>query len=651
MLPDYEHRPQQLQMAELVGHAFAEQEHLIVEAGTGLGKSFAYLAPAIEMVTSQPGKRVVISTHTIALQEQLIEKDIPFLKKVLPTDFKAILVKGRSNYLCLRRLASASARQDRLFASERELKNLWRIEDWAAKTRDGSTRSLRFAVLPRVWQRLCADRNSCHGRACEQFGKCFYQANRRKMQSAQILVVNHALFFADLVLRNNQAKVLPTYDFVVLDEAHRLEEVAGEHLGGRISRGQVEYLLNTLYNPQTQKGLLTLSGAAESARAAAVVARSANEQFFTELAHWQQSFGRSNGRLTEPNVVSNSLSPVLRELADHLRQFSLKMDEGQLEMAGYASQAEDLADQLRLLLGQEIDSAVYWLEPETSLRRRPELPRWRLACAPVHVGPDLEKMLWSKTDSAVLTSATLSTGPVEESSHNGHADGSAEDFGFLRSRLGLKQANQARLGSPFDFAEQVKVYVETGLGDPNNLEQFLPAACQVIEKYIHMSHGRAFVLFTSWQMMSRTAQAMMQFFSEQGITLLVQKQGTSRTRLLNTFRNDLDSVLFGTMSFWQGVDVKGPALSNVIITKLPFAVPDEPLTQARMEQIRNQGGNPFMDYQLPEAVLRFKQGFGRLIRSRADRGMVVVLDGRLVSQRYGSRFLQALPNCEVLIRN
>ena len=649
-LSAYEHRPQQLEMAQLVSQAFDCKEHLIVEAGTGVGKSFAYLVAAIELVSGRTEKRVVVSTGTIALQEQLIEKDIPFLKKVLPVDFKAVLVKGRSNYLCLRRLTAMSRRQDRVFGSDRELKNLWRIEEWAIKTRDGSRRKLDFSVLPRVWQRVCSDRHSCRGRSCEQFSKCFYQASRRRMQAAQILVVNHALFFADLALRVGSAKVLPDYDAVVLDEAHKVEEVASDHLGGRLSMGQVEYLLNSLYNQRTERGLLAgLAENGSSAREAVLAAGKATEKFFEDLGQWQQNYGRSNGRVTEADIVDNPLSPALAHLAGQIRDLSLKLKEDQLELAGYASQAEELAGQLRDLLGQRIESAVYWMEPETSQRGRSGRSRWRLACAPVRVGPDLQKMLWGKVDSVVLTSATLASGSTRASGKSKGASNTKGDFEFLRSRLGLGDAQQARLGSPFDFSKQVKVYVEAGLGNPNNLEEFLPGACEAIKKYIRMSNGSAFVLFTSWQMMNRAAEELSQFFDNAGLTLLVQGTGTARTKLLNTFRKDIQSVLFGTASFWQGVDVKGAALSNVIITKLPFAVPDEPLIQARLEQIRSEGGNPFMDYQLPGAVLRFKQGFGRLIRSRQDRGIVVVLDGRLISQWYGKRFLGALPGCEISV--
>ena len=640
-LPGYEHRPQQLQMAELVARALADKEHLIVESGTGVGKSFAYLVPAIGLAAEQDLKRVVISTHTIALQEQLMEKDIPFLKKVLPVEFKAVLVKGRGNYLCLRRLTSASCRQDRLFGSERQLKNLWRLEDWAVRTQDGTIRTLPFSILPGVWQKVCADRHSCQGRSCEQFGKCFYQASRRKMMGAQILVVNHALFFADLLLREGPGRVLPSYDAVILDEAHQVEDVASDHLGGRMSSGQVEYLLNILYNPHNRKGLLEGIAHGRRVREAAEAARWANEQFFADLGRWQQLYGRSNGRLSEPNVVQNPLSPALGDLANHLRDLSLKLQEEQLELAGYAGQAEELASQLQLLMDQSMDGAVYWLEPDSGRAGRNGRPRWKLACAPVDVGPDLKRMLWEKVDSVVLTSATLSSGAMGAES---------EDFDFLRTRLGLRNVQGARLGSPFNFAEQVKVYIEAGLGNPNERELFLPRACEAIKKYVKMSRGRAFVLFTSWQMLDKAAEELSKFFENEGLTLLIQKKGLSRTRLLNKFRKDTASVLFATASFWQGVDVKGEALSNVIITKLPFAVPDEPLIEARIERIRSRGGNPFMEFQLPEAILRFKQGFGRLIRSREDRGIVVILDSRVVSTRYGKRFLEALPNCEVIVQ-
>jgi len=357
-LPGYEHRPQQLRMAELVGQAFVDKKHLIIEAGTGVGKSFAYLVPAIEMVHGNSDKRIVISTHTIALQEQLIEKDIPFLKKVFPDDFKAVLVKGRSNYVCLRRLAFASVHQDRLFGSERELKNLWRIEDWAGRTRDGSTRSTRFAVLPRVWRRVCADRNSCHSRSCQLFSKCFYQASRRQTRAAHILVVNHALFFADLVLREKQGSVLPDYDAVVLDEAHRVEEVAGDHLGGRISPGQVEYLLNILYNPQTQKGVLAFSDAAPGRANRWLAGRA--QKIFTQ---WDRTADLLSRRTKARIIVTGC--PVRKEIftatrEDGLKKFALLPDKKTLLVPGGSQGAMNVNRTIIELLRQLDRFADTW---------------------------------------------------------------------------------------------------------------------------------------------------------------------------------------------------------------------------------------------------------------------------------------------------
>ena len=696
-LPGYEVRPQQLDMARAVAHAFQNGVHLLVEAGTGVGKSFAYLIPAIERVMSQGG-RLVISTHTIALQEQLISKDIPFLRSIFDDKFSAVLVKGRSNYLGIRRLARASGRQGLLFDTRGQLAELHAIEEWAYRTTDGSLSDLDRQPSPAVWDRVKSESDDCLGRRCEHYKKCFYQRARRRASEAQILIVNHALLFSDIAVRQlgPEASILPDYDTVVLDEAHTVEGVAGDHLGLSVADTQVRYLLNSLHNERTRRGMLR-GGPGEDAIGAVGRAGTVAAEYFDGLAAWHAEQPGWNGRIKTPPPIEQRVSAAMVDLRQNLREVrgkikggNVKGDEARSELAAAMQRCTDLVQAVDNWHRQKSEGWIYWLEVSRARRRRVSLEG-----RPIDVGSALKELLFDKVRCAVLTSATLTTGgpepfafirerlhllptsngpkrngpsateakamdrPAERGRRSREREGRSSQreqhvprSNGSSSRTGDKSQHGVRtlaLGSPFNYREQVTVYVEAGMPAPTAGEAFTAAACEAIQKYLLLSDGRAFVLFTSYDMLSRCAARLSGFLEEQGMPLLQQGSGMPRSKMLENFRNVPRSVLFGTNTFWAGVDVPGEALSNVIIVKLPFAVPNHPMVEARIEHIRANGGNPFMSFQVPEAVLKFKQGIGRLIRRHDDRGIIVILDPRVVSKHYGRRFLDALPDCKVIV--
>jgi len=630
-LAGFEVRPEQVEMAGAIQRAILDCRHLAVEAGTGVGKSFAYLIPAIEYVC-RTGEKAVISTYTITLQEQLINKDIPFLADCVPEKFAAALAKGRGNYLCKRRLEFALRRQRSLFddfGSELE-----EISNWAGATEDGSLSDMPFLPKSQVWDKVRSEHGNCRGRKCPHFRDCFYWRARRCLDKADIIVANHALFFSDLVLREEGASILPDYKFVVIDEAHNIEHVAEDHFGINISNHRIRFMLDGLYSPRTHRGLLAHMNADKAIDLVGRAGRKSTN-FLKHVRDWYEGVkDQTNGRCYKC-FVEDTISGYFKDLSSELSKLAKHIEDvdEKFEVMRFNDRCKGLVHDFENFLMQKQADYVYWVEVSSGRSRTT-----RLRSAAVNVGPDVKRCLFDNYESVILTSATLSTGGA----------GDKSGFDFFVSRIGLEDFDAAKLGSPFDYEKQVTMYIEKDLPNPNE-RTFTGAAAEVLKKYILKTGGRAFVLFTSYTMLEEIAGKISDWLAENDIALLQQGADVDRTTLLKCFKAEGSSVLFGTDSFWQGVDVPGEMLSNVIIARLPFAVPDQPLLAGRLEQIREQGGNPFFDYQLPSAIIKFKQGFGRLIRSKSDSGIVVILDSRIISKPYGKKFLAAIPKCKTKI--
>jgi len=633
--PQYEYRPGQIQMAEAVYRAIVEGEHLLVEAGTGTGKTLAYLIPALAA-----SERIVISTGTKNLQEQLVLKDVPFLEKALGRKLRVAYMKGRSNYVCLHRLKKAEAQP--FLADWDDVRYFDAIRQWAFRSETGDRAEL--AEVPEnlsFWSAIDARSEICLGQKCPDYDACFITKMRERAAKADVVIVNHHLFFADLALRGNEyGAVIPDYSIVIFDEAHELEEIASEYFGAQVSTYRVAEVVRDVQNlPLTDAVAL-----AELGRVALRVQQRA-ESFW---AHFL-SDGKPEGRYPlEPDLLFRAEGAEEAVLADVAGEL-----EGTLPLTRAGESFLALRQALSLL--EATLAAVADPPPEVEalvrrtaqvradldfilLERDPRFIRWYerrgrgvfLHATPIDVSEILAERLFDRVRTVILTSATLTSGG---------------SFRFIRSRLGIRQAREVIVPSHFDYAEQAILYLPPHMPDPRSPE-FTEAAVEEIVRLLHVTRGRAFVLCTAIQPMTEMYERVRRRVP---FPCFVQGQG-SKSGLLERFRTTPHSVLFATSSFWQGVDVQGEALSCVIIDRLPFAVPTDPIVAARQRYIEQNGGDPFYEYAVPQAVIMLKQGLGRLIRSRTDRGVLSILDPRIRTKGYGAVFLESLPPCPITTR-
>jgi ATP-dependent DNA helicase DinG len=629
---NFEYRAEQQSMAIAVARALEDESHLVVEAGTGVGKSLAYLAPSILFALEQ-NKKAIVSTHTINLQEQLLHKDIPILKKILPVEFEAVLMKGRQNYVCPRRLSRALQQATELFTTT-EQPELARIADWARATNDGSLSDLAIEPDAKVWAQVCSEAHICTAKTCGFDGRCFFQQARRRLLAADIVVINHTLLFMLLGRPEEQEERETGYlfpnDFIIFDEAHTIEQTAARQIGIGISQYGLRATIQRLYNAKTRKGLFTVTRDAAGVTLAASLAEEI-DRFFAAVENRADFKKGREFRVREPHFADDIITGRLAALQTQIVEVVRRTDDEFLkkELQELGRRVRDARVGIATFLEQSADQHVYWIE-----RTGKASQNLTLNAAPIDIAPVLRRMLFREDCCCVMTSATLAVG--------------RPDLAYFRRRIGADEAEPLQLGSPFDFHAQMKLFVVKKMPDPRDAG-YSEALAHWVARFIEETDGRAFVLFTSYRAMQHLAEEMDDFFVARKMNLLVQGQGAPRGRLLEQFKTTPRSVLFGTDSFWMGVDVPGAALSNVIITRLPFAVPDHPLTEAKLELIESRGGDPFTEFSLPEAILKFRQGVGRLIRTKSDRGIIVILDNRIITKTYGRAFLRALPKCPVEI--
>ncbi len=595
-LGDYEFRPSQIRMAEAVFAALENQSHLVVEAGTGTGKTIAYLLPAL-----LHGRRIVVSTGTKTLQDQIFYKDIPLLESIVGRPISAAYLKGRNNYLC--RLKLETLHSEGLFKGH-ELPAFQKILDWAQTTQIGDRSELGSAGEDdELWSRLDARRDRCTGTKCVDFDRCFLTLTRQKAMEADIVIVNHHLFFADLAIRQSDTPgILPEYGAVIFDEAHELEEIATEYFGFHVSNYRLAELVQDGHRI-SDKSDVACDEIAPIQRAA--------DYFFASFGVLSE--GRHPMQQFESLPGIDALLGALQDARSALR----KRQDFSGEWEALERRAAEIAGELDMFRAGFSQNYVSWIE-----RRGRGI---FLEACPIDVSQMLKESLFDRIPACILTSATLTV---------------ADSFDYFRQRIGMTEGREFTLSTEFNMRNQAMLYVPRRMPDYRS-PAYLQRAVEEIKNILEASQGRAFVLFTSYQQMIAVHD---QVARDLRFPCLVQTRSGGKSRLLDEFRITPNAVLFGTSSFWQGVDVKGETLSAVIIDKLPFQVPSDPLVSARVAKVERDGGNPFSDYQVPVAILRLKQGLGRLIRSKSDRGILAILDNRLSTKGYGKMFMASLPD-------
>lgn len=620
IIDNFEERSEQKDMAQAVYKSLKNKNHLLVEAGTGVGKTLAYLLPAV-LWLKENNKKVMVSTYTKILQNQIINKDIPILKQILSNvSLNCEVIFGQENYVCQRRLASTFSYG--LFDTAYEFSELDALQRWL---NDGGSGIIPEypQVLGRAQEKICRDGDICKFQKCQYYNECYYFQERNKWFKADVLITNHFLFFANV---ESNYLILPKFDAVIFDEAHRLEEVASRYFGIEVSNFGLHRILNSVYNPSGRSGILAHIDISDSQkRDIAKILTQAHEigdEIFNQLLTLIPKH-ENRLRIKRPPNIENRLDKIFSNLLNTLLTIEPEQleDDIELELKNKLKRLEVYRTSINNFLEVDDKNSVYWIEVNIPQKRKTALIY--LSSALIDISQLFQKRVAEKIPAIILTSATLTVG---------------KDFNFIKSRLGLNNAETLLLSSPFNYREQALLCVPTNLPLPNEEDKFYPSIASTINDILTFTKGRALLLFTSFDALQKTYDLV----DKTKFPIFVQGQ-ESTFELLDKFKNDISSVLFATQSFWQGIDVPGEALSCLIIVRLPFDVPDDPRLEGICEKLRDNDIEPFSAYQLPNAVLRFRQGFGRLIRNKQDRGVVCVLDKRIVTKDYGKSFIYSLP--------